>query len=129
MEKRKSIRTQKGKTEADKRNVLLLRVPIGFRFSAFRFSVKVWIRLTLAVEILYWVVRKIRADFKGKLKRKRFNIHLLNLNLLRHELSGQPNSLNSFNYEHQTLLTKCSCRPYWLALITIYIIFFFCWFK
>ena len=44
------------------------------------------------VEVLYnyWVVRKVRADFEGKLKRRRFNfsIHLLNLNLLRHELFG-----------------------------------------
>ena len=43
---------------------------------------------------MYWVVRKVRADFEGKLNAGlKFSMHLLNLNLLRHELSGQPNIL------------------------------------
>jgi len=47
----------------------------------------------------YWVVRKVHADFEGKLKRRRFKFLIsfkLNLNLLRHELSGQPNILKRF---------------------------------
>jgi len=41
----------------------------------------------------YWVVRKVRADFEGKnAEDLNFNIHLLNLNLLRHELSEQSNN-------------------------------------
>jgi len=42
---------------------------------------------------MYWVIRKVLVDFEGKLNAKDLNFlfHLLNLNLLRHELSGQPN--------------------------------------
>jgi len=39
-------------------------------------------------DAMYWVVRKIRADFEGKLKRRRFKFHLLNLNLLRQYMSS-----------------------------------------
>ena len=51
---------------------------------------------------MYWVVRKVRADFEGKLKRRRFkfSIYLLNLNLLRHELSGQFNMTRSIPIIH-----------------------------
>jgi len=40
---------------------------------------------------MYRVVRKVRADFEGNAEDLNFSIHLLNLNLLRHELFGQPN--------------------------------------
>jgi len=40
---------------------------------------------------IYWVVWEVRADFEGKMKRRRFkfliSLNLLNLNLLQHELS------------------------------------------
>jgi len=47
------------------------------KFPSLSDSDRTWLRRKI---FIYWVVRKVRVDFEGKLKRKRFkfSIHLLN---------------------------------------------------
>jgi len=45
---------------------------------------------------MYWVVRKVPILKNWNAEGLNFSVHLLNLHLLRHEFSGQPNIIHLY---------------------------------
>jgi len=57
---------------------------------------------------MYWVVRKVPILKNWNAEGLNFSVHLLNLYLLRHEFSGQPNIIHLYKIKMNHSVDLCN---------------------